>query len=56
MPAQRLRAMPERHYAADVEPWLGDRFAVALVPAPDAEEGFAPVLALAVNHLLFTGW
>lgn len=36
-------------YDADVEPWLGDRMAVALVPAPDSEAGVAPVFALAVT-------
>lgn len=30
-------------YAADVEPWLGDRFAVAAVPAPGTDDGFTPV-------------
>lgn len=35
-------------YARDVEPWLGDRMALAAVPAPEAELGMAPVLALAV--------
>jgi hypothetical protein len=39
----------ELDYAADVEPWLGDRLAVAAVPAEDAEAGVAPVVALAVT-------
>ena len=30
-------------YATDVEPWLGDRFAVAAVPAPGTDDGFTPV-------------
>ena len=36
-------------HARDVAPWLGDRMAVAAVPAPDSELGMAPVLALAVE-------
>jgi hypothetical protein len=36
-------------YAADVQPWLGDRMAVAAVPAEESEEGVAPVAALAVT-------
>ena len=36
-------------YAADVEPWLGDRMAIAVVPAEGTDEGVAPVLALAVE-------
>lgn len=36
-------------YARDVEPWLGDRMALAAVPAPESEVGVAPVLALAVS-------
>ena len=39
----------ELDYAADVEPWLGDRMAVAAVPADDAAAGVAPVVALAVT-------
>ena len=35
--------------ARDIEPWLGDRMALAAVPARDAELGMAPVLALAVT-------
>ena len=31
------------------EPWLGDRMAVAAVPAPDSDAGVAPVLVLAVT-------
>jgi hypothetical protein len=38
-------------YAADVEPWLGDRLAVAAVPAEGTEAGVAPVLALAVDDM-----
>lgn len=33
------------HYAADVAPWVGDRMAMAAVPAPNTEEG---VTALAI--------
>jgi hypothetical protein len=39
----------ELDYATDVEPWLGDRMAVAAVPADDSEAGVAPVVALAVT-------
>ena len=39
----------ELDYAADVEPWLGDRMAVAAVPADDSAAGVAPVVALAVT-------
>jgi hypothetical protein len=37
------------YYPADVRPWLGDRMAVAAVPAEDSEVGVAPVLVLAVD-------
>ena len=33
----------------DVDPWLGDRMAVALVPDEDSDAGIAPVLVLAVD-------
>jgi len=36
-------------YGRDVQPWLGDRMAVAAVAAEDAGGGVAPVLALAVT-------
>jgi hypothetical protein len=36
-------------YAADVEPWLGDRMGAAVVSAEDADGGVAPVIALAVD-------
>lgn len=36
-------------YATDVQPWLGDRMAVAAVPAEDSPEGVVPVVALAVT-------
>jgi hypothetical protein len=36
-------------YDSDVEPWLGDRMAVAAVPEPGAEAGVAPVVVLAVT-------
>jgi hypothetical protein len=36
-------------YAADVQPWLGDRMAVAAVPAEGTEEGVTPVAVLAVT-------
>jgi hypothetical protein len=36
-------------YAEDVEPWLGDRLAVAAVPFPGSEAGVAPVLVAAVT-------
>jgi hypothetical protein len=38
----------ELDYGADVEPWLGDRMAVAAVPADDSPAGVVPVVALAV--------
>ncbi|WP_100500057.1 hypothetical protein [Geodermatophilus chilensis] len=34
---------------SDVEPWLGDRMAVAAVPEPGIEAGVAPVVVLAVT-------
>ena len=33
----------------DVDPWLGDRMAVALVPDEESDAGMAPVLVLAVD-------
>jgi hypothetical protein len=36
-------------FAADVQPWLGARMAVAVVPAEEAEAGVVPVAALAVT-------
>lgn len=39
----------ELDYAADVEPWLGERMAVAAVPADDSPAGVVPVVALAVT-------
>jgi hypothetical protein len=36
-------------FDADVAPWLGDRMAVAAVPAPGTDAGVVPVLALAVT-------
>ena len=36
-------------YDSDVEPWLGDRLAVAAVPEPGSEAGVAPVVVLAVT-------
>ena len=39
----------EADVETDVEPWLGDRMALAAVPSPEAEAGLAPVLALAVE-------
>ncbi len=36
-------------YDSDVEPWLGDRVAVAAVPDPGSEIGVAPVVVLAVT-------
>ena len=36
-------------YDSDVEPWLGDRMAVAAVPDPGSEAGVAPVVVLAVT-------
>jgi Protein of unknown function (DUF3352) len=39
----------ELDYSADVEPWLGDRMAVAAVPAEDSPAGVVPVVALAVS-------
>jgi hypothetical protein len=36
-------------YDSDVEPWLGDRMAVAAVPDPGSEAGIAPVVVLAVT-------
>jgi hypothetical protein len=30
-------------YTRDVQPWLGDRFALAAVPAPGTADGFTPV-------------
>ena len=37
------------NYATDVQPWAGDRMAVALVPVEESDEGLAPVVALAVT-------
>ncbi len=37
----------ELDYATDVQPWLGDRMAVAVVPADDVEAGVVPVVVLA---------
>ncbi|QXG74541.1 DUF3352 domain-containing protein [Modestobacter sp. L9-4] len=36
-------------YDRDVEPWLGNRMAVAAVPDPGSEAGVAPVVVLAVT-------
>ncbi len=36
-------------YQQDVEPWLGDRMAVAAVPDAESDGGVAPVLVLAVD-------
>ena len=36
-------------YDRDVEPWLGDRMAVAVVPDESSEAGVAPVVVLAVT-------
>ena len=36
-------------YDSDVEPWLGDRMAVAAVPEATSEAGVAPVVVLAVT-------
>ncbi|MCZ2830966.1 hypothetical protein O2W14_19160 [Modestobacter sp. VKM Ac-2986] len=36
-------------YDQDVEPWLGNRMAVAAVPDPGSEAGVAPVVVLAVT-------
>ncbi len=36
-------------FAQDVEPWLGDRMALAAVPAPGTDIGVAPLLVLAVT-------
>ncbi len=36
-------------YDSDVEPWLGDRMAVAAVPDPGSEAGIASVVVLAVT-------
>ena len=36
-------------YDRDVEPWLGNRMAVAAVPDPASEAGVAPVVVLAVT-------
>jgi hypothetical protein len=36
-------------YSTDVAPWLGDRMAVAAVPAPGSPVGVVPVVALAVT-------
>jgi hypothetical protein len=36
-------------YHSDVQPWLGDRLAVAAVPAEGTEEGVVPVAALSVT-------
>lgn len=36
-------------YDSDVEPWLGDRMAVAAVPDPGSATGVAPVVVLAVT-------
>lgn len=30
-------------YGTDVRPWLGDRFAIAAVPAPGTDDGFTPL-------------
>ena len=39
----------ELTYAEDVEPWLGDRMAVAAVPDPGSEMGIAPVFVAAIT-------
>lgn len=36
-------------FAADVQPWLGDRMAVAAVPVGDSPDGIVPVAAVAVT-------
>ena len=36
-------------YAEDIEPWLGDRMAVAAVPDPGSEIGVAPVFVTAIT-------
>jgi hypothetical protein len=36
-------------YATEVKPWLGDRFAVAAVPAPGTDDGFTPVAVVQVT-------
>ena len=38
-------------YENDVQPWLGDRMAVAAVPAEGTEEGAVPVVVLAVTDV-----
>ncbi|MBS43142.1 MAG: hypothetical protein CMH83_08300 [Nocardioides sp.] len=42
-------------YAADVEPWLGNRFAVAAVPADDAGGGDDPVVPVGVLQITDAG-
>ena len=39
----------ELDFTEDVEPWLGDRMAAAVVPDEASEQGFAAVLVLAVD-------
>ena len=36
-------------YDQDVKPWLGDRFALAAVPAPGTDDGFTPVAVVQVT-------
>lgn len=38
--------IPDLDYAKDLKPWLGDRAAVAVVPAPGTEEGVAPLVVV----------
>lgn len=37
------------NYARDIKPWLGDRAAFALLPAPGTDDGFTPLAVLAVT-------
>ncbi len=40
---------PDVTFDEDVQPWLGDRMAAAVVPDPESEGGVAPVVVLAVE-------
>ena len=40
---------PEVNYAKDIKPWIGNRVAVAAVPAPGTEDGATPLLVIEVT-------
>lgn len=44
--ADIAKDVPGLDYDKDLKPWLGDRAAVAVVPAPDTEEGVAPLVVV----------